>query len=422
MIRTIFKIAAGHLFGRARQTMTTLVGVSVSTMVLITTISLMRGLVDSFTEAIIDIAPHIVVRGQSIIPDKIDLISKDNGSRRAFVIDNVQQEDPEEITNYRQILSLMDDAPYDDMISVASPYVASQVMAIKGTANQPIEVNGVLIERENKVAKIEANLKSGSLESLQKTPNGLLIGEKIAEDLEIQLFDELTLVASSGVTVRAKVVGTFFTGVKSIDNKAFVNLKIGQLLEEMPPNKVTGINLRVKDLLQNTELARELERVTGYKCETWQEANESIIGLFNRIGNIVYSLVGFVALVSGFGVANILVTTIYEKTRDIAIMKSYGFTANQIVGLFVLEGVLVGLGGALLGAILAVGSTNLLASIPTESAQGPVVRKGFAMSQSPMYYMIAVSLTVFISTIAAMIPSRKAAKLQPVQVLRDASL
>ncbi|NTW50711.1 MAG: ABC transporter permease, partial [Chlorobiales bacterium] len=346
MFRTIFRIASGHLLGRRRQTLTTLVGVAVSTMVLITTISLMRGLVDSFTESIVDITPHIIIRGEPVIPETTDLITGDNSSKRAFVTDNVQKEDPEEVTNYRQILTLVAEAPYDKLVQVASPYVSSQVMGIKGTANEPMQVIGVLIERENLVSKIEGNLKSGSIEQLQKTPDGILVGQTIADNIDLKLNDEITIVASSGVTKQVKVVGTFSTGIKSIDNSAFVNLKVGQLLERMPPNKVTGINLRVRDLLKNTALARELERVTGYRCETWQEANESVIGLFNRIGYIVFALVGFVALVSGFGVANILVTTIYEKTRDIAIMKSFGFTARQIVGLFVLEGVLVGLIGA----------------------------------------------------------------------------
>ncbi|NTW50666.1 MAG: ABC transporter permease, partial [Chlorobiales bacterium] len=207
MFRTIFRIASGHLIGRRRQTLTTLVGVAVSTMVLITTISLMRGLVDSFTDSIVDITPHIIIRGEPVVPKPIDLITGDNGSNRAFVIDNVQEEDPEEVTNYRQILTLAEEPPYDKLIQVASPYVSSQVMGIKGTANEPIQVIGVLIERENVVSKIEGNLKSGSLESLQKTPDGILVGQTIADNIDLKLNDEITIVASSGVSKQVKVVG-----------------------------------------------------------------------------------------------------------------------------------------------------------------------------------------------------------------------
>jgi lipoprotein-releasing system permease protein len=202
----------------------------------------------------------------------------------------------------------------------------------------------------------------------------------------------------------------------------FVSLKLGQIIEGLPANKVSGIALKVRDPLNNTPLAREMERITGYKCPTWQEENASILSLFARIGYIVFSLVAFVGVVSGFGVANILVTTVFEKSRDIAIMKSFGFSALHLVAMFVLEGFLVGLAGALLGGVLAIGSINLFASIPVENSQGPLTKTGFSMSLNPIYFFYVIGVTVFISTISAILPSARAAKLEPVKVLRDSSL
>jgi lipoprotein-releasing system permease protein len=144
--------------------------------------------------------------------------------------------------------------------------------------------------------------------------------------------------------------------------------------------------------------------------------------LFARIGYIVFSLVAFVGVVSGFGVANILVTTVFEKSRDIAIMKSLGFSALQLIGMFIFEGFMVGLAGALAGGVLAVGSIKLMASLPIESSQGPLTQTGFSMSYNPLYFLIIISVTVLISTVAAILPSARAAKLEPVSVLRDSSL
>ena len=155
---------------------------------------------------------------------------------------------------------------------------------------------------------------------------------------------------------------------------------------------------------------------------TWQEQNASVLSLFARIGYIVFSLVAFVWVVSGFGVANILVTTVFEKSRDIAVMKSFGFSAMQLVGMFILEGFLVGLAGAIAGGVLAVGSISLFASIPFENSQGPLSKTGFSMSQNPLYFMYVIGVTVLISTLAAILPSAKASKLEPVRVLRDSSL
>ena len=133
-------------------------------------------------------------------------------------------------------------------------------------------------------------------------------------------------------------------------------------------------------------------------------------------------MVGFVGIVSGFGVANILVTTVFEKSRDIAIMKSLGFSAFEMVSMFIFEGFMVGLAGALAGGVLAIGSINLLASLPIESSQGPLTKTGFSMSYNPLYFLLIIGITVLISTIAAILPSARAAKLEPITVLRDSSL
>lgn len=238
----------------------------------------------------------------------------------------------------------------------------------------------------------------------------------------MELNDQVTIITPDGRSRQGKVTGIFFTGINAADNTILSSLKLGQIVEGMPPNKVTGIALKVVDPLNDAPLARDLERMTGYRCLTWQEENASVLVLFKRIGSIVLSLVGFVGVVSGFGVANILVTTVFEKSRDIAVMKSFGFSSAQMVGLFVFEGFLVGLGGALTGGILATGSIGFLASLHIESSQGPLTKSGFSMSWNPWYFFFVIVVTVIISTIAAAIPSLRAARLEPVTVLRESNL
>ncbi len=422
MFRTLFTIALRHLFGRRRQALTTIAGVAVSTMVLITTISLTRGLLDSFVETIVDVAPHITIKGEPITFLPVDLLSDSGSLRYAFVDENIQKEERKEVRNYRQIQNILDSESYAGEVVAVSPYVESRVIVIKGNTNQPVSIKGVMIEKENAISGIEDRLTAGDLEFFEKTPNALLVGRTVAMDMGLELHDEVAVVPASGPARQCKVAGVFFSGVNAVDNTVYVSLKFGQILENLPADKVSGIGLKVRDPLANEQLAGELERVTGYNSVTWQEENASVISLFNRIGFIVFSLVAFVGVVSGFGVANILVTTVFEKSRDIAIMKSYGFSAGALVGMFILEGFFVGFAGALSGGVLATGSINLLASIPLETSQGLLTKSGFSMSWKPLYFLFVIFLTVLISTIAATIPSIRAAKLEPVQVLRDSSL
>jgi lipoprotein-releasing system permease protein len=422
MLRTLIDIALRHILGRKRQTLTTMAGVAVSTMVLITTISLTRGLLDSFTETIIDVAPHITVKGEKLEPVPVDLIAQGAGREVAFVEDHIGRDDREEVRNYGRILDILGSPEYRRQVLAASPYVESQVMAVKGSRNQPVLVKGVIIEREEQISRIGRSLVSGDLTLFRKSPEAVLVGRTAARDLDIAFDDAVTIVSADGTARQCKVAGIFFTGVNAADNSIVSSLKFAQILEGFPANKVTGIALKVRDPISNDGLASQLQRLTGYTCLTWQKENESILMLFSRIGSIVLSLVAFVGVVSGFGVANILVTTVFEKSRDIAIMKSFGFSSGQMVGLFVFEGFIVGLAGALLGGLLSVGSIGFLASLPVESSQGPVTRTGFSMSWNPWYFVLVIGVTVLISTIAAALPSMRAARLEPVKVLRDANV
>ena len=422
MLKTLFSIALRHLLGRRRQTLTTIFGVAISTMVLITTNSLTRGLLDSFIETIVNVAPHITVKGEKMHPMPVNILQGESSSGRAFVENNIQKQEPEEVRNYRQILGVVSLLQYKKHVLAASPYVNSQVMAVKGSRNQPLTLKGVLIDREDAISGIRKKLLSGEIAMFEKTANALLVGRTVARDMNLKLNDDVIIIPASGKSRQCKVAGIFFTGVNAVDNGVLVSLKLGQIIEGLPANKVSGIALKVDTPLDNAALARDLEKVTGYRCMTWQEENASILSLFARIGYIVFSLVAFVGVVSGFGVANILVTTVFEKSRDIAIMKSLGFSALQLISMFVLEGFIVGLAGALAGGVLAIGSINLFASLPIESSQGPITKTGFSMSYNPVYFFMVIGVTVLISTLAAILPSARAAKLEPVSVLRDSSL
>ncbi|MEI7787697.1 MAG: FtsX-like permease family protein [Chlorobiaceae bacterium] len=422
MLKTLFAIALRHLLGRRRQTLTTIFGVAISTMVLITTNSLTRGLLDSFIETIVNVAPHITVKGEKMRPMPVNILEGQSISEVAFVDNNIHKQEQEEVRNYRQILSVFSLPQYKKQVLAASPYVESKVMAVKGSRNQPLLLKGVLVDREDAISGIRKKLLVGDIAMFEKTTNALLVGRTVARDMNLKLNDEVIIIPASGKSRQCKVAGIFFSGINAVDNSVLAALKLAQIIEGLPANKVSGIALKVDNPLDNAFLARDLEKVTGYRCLTWQEENASVLSLFARIGYIVFSLVAFVGIVSGFGVANILVTTVFEKSRDIAIMKSLGFSALQLVSMFVLEGFIVGLAGAVAGGILAIGSINLFASLPIESSQGPITKTGFSMSYNPIYFFIVIGVTVIISTLAAILPSARAAKLEPVSVLRDSSL
>ncbi len=231
MLKTLFDIAVRHLLGRRRQTLTTIFGVAISTMVLITTNSLTRGLLDSFIETIVNVAPHITVKGEKMRPMPVNIVEGQRASDVAIVENHIQKQEKEEVRNYRQILSVFSLPQYEKQVIAASPYVESQVMAVKGSRNQPLLLKGVLIEKEDAISGIRKKLLSGDIDMFQKTHNALLVGRTVARDMNLKLNDEVIIIPASGQSRQCKVAGIFFSGVNAVDNSVFVSHKLGQIIE-----------------------------------------------------------------------------------------------------------------------------------------------------------------------------------------------
>ena len=258
MLKTLLSIAVRHLLGRRRQTLTTIFGVAISTMVLITTNSLTRGLLDSFIETIVNVAPHITVKGEKMRPMPVDILAGQSAATVAIVENNIHKQEPEEVRNYRQILSVFSLPQYKTQVLAASPYVESQVMAVKGSRNQPLLLKGVLIDQENAISGIRNKLLAGDIAMFEKTTNALLVGRTVARDMNLKLNDEVIIIPASGKSRQCKVAGIFFSGINAVDNSVLAALKLAQIIEGLPSNKVSGIALKVDNPLDNAHLARDL--------------------------------------------------------------------------------------------------------------------------------------------------------------------
>ncbi len=145
-----------------------------------------------------------------------------------------------------------------------------------------------------------------------------------------------------------------------------------------------------------------------------------MLGIFVIQNGIMYSTTGAILVVAAFGIFNIISTVVLEKTRDIAILKSLGLTHRDIELIFLLEGFLVGVVGTLLGWLIGYGLIEILASIRFE-IEGFVRTEGFRLNYSFGNYLFAGAMAVLAATFAAFLPARKAARLDPVEIIRGAA-
>jgi len=229
----------------------------------------------------------------------------------------------------------------------------------------------------------------------------------------------VTLSSPTGGLTTAKVVGIFSTGVTPVDySRAYMLINDAQTLLDKR-NIINEITLRTDDYTKAEQYAAQIESMSGYKTESWQESNANFLKIFRIQTIITYFITGALLVVAAFGVLNILIMAVLERVNDIAILKSFGLSRGDITQVYVFQGLVIGLIGATVGLVLGKLAVEGLRRIPIQM-EGLVKAEGLLMSEHVSNYVTAFVAAIVVTLIAAVYPARRAAKYDPVEVIRGA--
>jgi lipoprotein-releasing system permease protein len=414
-LRLLFDIAFGHLRTRKRQTIVSTLGVAMGVGFSMAMGALLEGSQRDFIGRIVDYLPHVVIKDEFREPQTQPVYQAYPGA--LVSIRGVKpQEELRGIKDPMRKLEALDAIPS----LRAAPSMRAQVFFRYGGKSVPAAVMGIDPDRERLASRLEKDIFEGSLQALRGAPNGLLMGVGLAKKLGVSVGGTLTAVSTSGAVMKMKVVGMYRTGIVSLDNyETYALIKKAQILEAKP-NVVNQIRMRIDEATGAVETARELEARWGYKAESWQEANEGFLSFFVVRNVIMYVTVAAILIVASFGIFNVVSTVVYEKTRDIAILKSMGFSAHDIRVIFLIEGLAVGIVGTLIGWALGVGLVQALRQVKFKMQMVTDVQ-GFILSLTWMHFAVAGSVAILSAVMAAWLPARKASKVNPVEIIRGAA-
>ncbi|WP_375323906.1 ABC transporter permease [Flagellimonas sp. GZD32] len=412
----ILGIAKTHLLTKMKSTVTATLGVTFGIGAYITLVSFMTGLNAMLDDLVLNQTPHIHMYNE-IRPSPIQPISRYQGFSEALhVVHSIKPKlNQQKIHNALPILSYLKKHPN---VRGATPQLRAQIFYLSGSIELGGNLIGVDIMEEVRLSNIQDNIVEGSPKALKNNTNGILLGAGLAKKMSLSVGDRVQISTVEGNVFPLKIVGIYQSGIAEIDNiQSFANLNTVQRILGEAENYVTDINIKLLNIAESESMARSLEKQFHIKAVDINEANAQFETGSNIRNLITYAVSITLLIVAGFGIYNILNMLIYEKMKDIAILKATGFSGKDVQYIFMAQAMIIGLFGGLFGLLIGFGLSHLIDNAPFETEALPTITT-YPVNFNPNYYIIGIAFALISTFIAGYLPSNKAKKIDPVKIIR----
>lgn len=342
---------------------------------------------------------------------QIDLVDTTIGRQPQVTL--ASNTDDKLIENYQPILD--DVAANYPGVKHVSPAADGPALFTIDEENYSVLVRGLSFEQADGIYQIASSLKEGSL---PVQGDEVMIGLDLAKETGLAIGDTVEVLVGSPEKSTMKITGLFDLGVSSL-NKSWVltTLATAQNLFDYG-DRLIGIEMQVEDVFAADTIAQSIQKNQRETIETenWKDQNASLLSGLN--GQSVSSLMiqVFVMISVLLGIASVLAITVVQKSRQIGILKAMGIQDGSASRIFLFQGLMLGLAGAILGILLGLGLAYAFTRFAVNPDGTPVV----PLFIDPRFIALSAGFAVLVSTLAALIPARKSSQLNPIEVIRNA--
>ncbi len=376
-----------------------IVGITLSVASLIIVISVMTGFTNNLKRTLLGASAHIYIVGwQGEIKEKeLKLVEK-------------------RMKNF-------------DWIKDTSPFIYTQAMLKYGNSATGLHIKGVDIKKEGKITQLPEKMVSGNWTCIGEKGT-ILVGKALSENLLIIPMDKIVLVTPKTVVTpfgmmpvskELTVCGIFDTGMYNIDSSlAVTSIETAREITGME-DSYTGLQISVKDPMKAVTYRNIIEKELDRKflVRDWITMNRSIFSALKLEKLAMFLILSLMVLVASFSIMSTLSMTVIEKERDIAILITMGMDSKRIRRIFILEGLIMGFTGTLLGSILGIGVGLFLKKYPIITLPKNIYYiDRLPVELNPVDITLIVLISLLISLISTYIPARRADKINPVEILR----
>lgn len=405
----------GSRYTRARRrnhfisfiSLTSMIGLTLGVLALILVLSVMNGFQREMSARILGLIPHAVIRSDQPLSDWRAVAQK--AAQNPAVLGSAPVTTLEGMFSYRGVM-------------------------------QPIQVSGIEPELEGRVSSLARKLVAGRLEALRPGDFGVIVGDLTARRFGLSLGDKLTLIvpelsdAPSGITPRLHrltVVGIFKVGADLDGSLAMVHRVDAASMLRWASDTVEGVRLQLADLYHAPDVALEVSVSLGhpYRAEDWTRTQGSLFSAMQMEKTMIGLLLLLIVAVAAFNIIATLIMVVADKRTDIAILRTLGATPGQIMGVFIVQGCIIGfsgtLSGALLGILAALNVSDIVGWLERISGQHIFSSDVYFISSLPselhlLDVLLVVSSALLLSFLATLYPAWRAAQTQPAEALRYA--
>ena len=322
---------------------------------------------------------------------------------------------PRSLSEWQSLVPLLEALPG---VAAVSPTVVGAGLALRGQARKSIALVGVDLDRYDRIVNLRRKVVAGTA---RLGPGEAVIGLELAQDLGVRVGDRLSIVTGSGsndddsgITDSARVTALVDLGARELNRRTvIVPLRAAQSLVGLPGG-ATNIDLALRDVWTAPAVAAQLAQRWPYKVESWHDTNASLVSALNAQSISTGLIRAVVMVVVVLGMASVLVVTVVQKRREIGILRAMGATQGQVLRIFLLQGAIFGALGSALGVLLAVALIAAFTSFVRGSDGLPL----FAITLAPALALRIAAVATVCGVLAAVVPARRAAQLDPAQAIR----